>query len=50
MEGEGVDHEIHREEEPVVDHLVVGRGREALLDAGGDGGDHQHQGQAWDGL
>ena len=25
MEGQSVDHDVHCEEQPVVDHLVVGR-------------------------
>ena len=41
-----VDHHVHGHKEPDVDHLEVGGGGECGLDAGHDGGDHQHQRQA----
>ena len=30
VEGQSVDHDVHCEEQPVVDHLVVRRRRQAL--------------------
>ena len=46
VEAEGVDHQVHGEEQPDVNHLVVRGGWQGLLNTGRDGGDDQHEGQA----
>ena len=46
VETEGVDHQVHGEEEPDVNHLVVRGSRQTLLDTGRDGGDDQHESEA----
>ena len=45
MKDKEVAHHVGGSEEPNIDHLKVGRDGKCHLDAGDDGGYHQHQGQ-----
>ena len=46
MEYEGEDHPVHGKEQPDVDHFEVGSSRQGHLNAGTDGCNDQHEGQA----